>query len=86
MEIYFQFRVVKLAVPDDEIISKIPSSCGHLPIVSKVFTGGSMISKSDMLTANADAMTASQRPVSNSFFITSNLAAGLDDKKEVLGD
>ena len=74
---------MKLAVPDDQVISKIPSSCGHLPLVSKVFTG-SMISKSDLMTANADAMTASQRPASNSFFITSNLAAGLDDKKEVL--
>jgi len=69
------FKVVKLTIPEEQMISKIPVSCGHIPIVSKIFTNSGI--------SNADAMTASQRPVSNSFFITSNLAAGIDDKKEL---
>ena len=58
-------------MPDEQNISKIPSSLGQIPFVSKI-TSGSVVD-----------MTASQRPISNNSFFTSNLAAGIDDKKEV---
>ena len=61
---------MKLIIPDEQNISKIPSSLGQIPFVSK------------LTSVSAADMTSSQRPISNSFF-TSNLAAGFDDKKEV---
>jgi len=64
------FRAVKLNVPEEDNIAHIPITSGQLPYINKVYA------------ISLPEMSVSQKPYSHSF-VTSNLAAGVEDNREL---